>query len=53
MIPLNRLRKAAQYAEPYEMLGVLYDQLSEAKTKIRKDRIKNLIKDVEGRIKND
>lgn len=52
MIPLSKLRRAAQYTEPYEMLGVLYDQLSEAKTRTRKDKIKDLIKEVECRIKN-
>lgn len=52
MIPIAKLRRAAmQCTEPYEMLGVLCDQLSEAKTRTRREHIRNLIKLVEGRIK--
>lgn len=51
-IPIIKLRKAAQDAEPYEMLGVLCDQLSEAKTKTRKAEIQKIINEVEGRIKD-
>ena len=51
-IPISKLRRAVQDAEPYEMLGVLYDQLAEAKTKTRKSEIQKIITEIEGRIKD-